>query len=261
MRLSNDKATINSKKSIQEVIDESLEQNIIFFSMVIDGEVFLYRPITRLEYKKVLDDTSLTEEDKKDLICKKCLLYPDEYDFDNCLAGVPEKLSADIIDKSALDPLSVLSLIKIGRDEMQDLTNQIVCMIASEFPAYKIEEIESWDMYKLIDMFTKAEWKRDFTSKYDGVDIGNAIVDSLINASGIADDEDEEEIVEHDEVQKPDIQQQDRKKGMSDKEYQEYLRFVEKFPEINMGADAAFTGYDEQMKVDTLPPALRPGWG
>lgn len=263
MRLSNDRATINSKKSIQEVIDDSLEQDIIFFSMVIGEEVFLYRPITRIEYKKILEDEGFSDEDKKDAICRKCLLYPDDYDFDNCLAGVPEKLSADIIEKSALDPLSVLSLIKIGRDDMQELANQIVCIISSEFPAYKIEEIESWDMYKLVDMFTKAEWKRNFASQYSNVDIGDTIVDSLIKASGLNEEDNNVEEPEpiREEYDKKLHQKPAKKKGMDEKTYQEYLEFHRKHPTIDMNADAAFTGYDENMKVDTLPPALRPGWG
>lgn len=264
MKLSNDYSTINSKKSIQEVIDEALENNEYFFSMYVGEEVFIYRPITRLEYKNILEDTAISEEDKKDAICRKCLLYPDSYDFDNCLAGVPEQLSADIIEKSALDPVSVLSLISIGREEMQDLTSQIVCMIASEFPAYRIEEIESWNMYKLIDMFTKAEWKRNFNSQYENVDIGSAIVSSLIDASGLKEENDEDEEDTSSQLEEKPVKNNRNKKrqnGMSEEEYQEYLKFAQKFPEIDMGADAAFTGYDENMKVDTLPPALRPGWG
>lgn len=264
MKLSSDRATINSKRSIQEVIDEALENNEYFFSMYIGEEVFIYRPITRLEYKNILEDSNITEEDKKDAICKKCLLYPDSYDFDNCLAGVPEKLSADIIEKSALDPVSVLSLISIGREEMQDLTSQIVCMIASEFPAYRIEEIESWNMYKLIDMFTKAEWKRNFTTQYGNVDIGNAIVESLINASGLKDEIEEDNDDASNQVEKGPVNENKQTKkqyNIDDKKYQEYLEFAKKHPEIDMSADAAFTGYDDNVKVDTLPPALRPGWG
>ena len=136
-------------------------------------------------------------------------------------------------------------------------------MIASEFPAYRIEEIESWNMYKLIDMFTKAEWKRNFTTQYENVDIGSAIVNSLIDASGLKEEDDEDEDISDQVEEKPVKENNKTKKqnNMSEKEYQEYLKFAQKFPEIDMGADAAFTGYDENMKVDTLPPALRPGWG
>lgn len=255
MKLSNDRATINSKKSIEEVINEALENNDYFFSIYIGEEVFIYRPITRKEYKLILQDEAIPEEDKRDAICKKCLLYPDSYDFDNCLAGIPEKLSSDIIEKSALDPTSVLSLISLGREEMQDLTSQIVCLISSEFPAYKIEEIESWNMYKLIDMFTKAEWKKDTLQKYDGVDISNAIIKSLIDASGLNEEDDEEEITQEESKPSP------KNKKLDKKNYEEYLEFARKHPEIDMEADAMFTGYDDDVKVDTLPPALRPGWG
>ncbi len=267
MRLDYD--TKQNNRTIQEVIDDIIANNKYFFSIIISGETFIYRPITRLEYKNILDE-NITEEDKKDLICKKCLLFPENYDFDNCIAGIPEQLSKDIIEKSAIDPVSVISLINIGKEEMQDLISQIICIISNEFPAYKIEEIESWNMYELIEMFSKANWKRKFRAEYGDLDVEEFILETLIDSVNGNKEEDYEDISEQriQEQENLNNEQNETVKSttpqsnkMSQETYREYLEFAKKHPDIDISADAAFTGYDDNIKVDDLPPALRPGWG
>lgn len=263
MIISGNKNTVDN--SIQEVINEANEKEILFFSVTIAGETFLYRPLSRLEFKEIMRNDELNDEDKEDLICERCLLYPQNYDLRNCIAGIPTKLYEDIIEKSALDALSVLSLINHGRENMDDIDSQIICMISNEFPAYKIEEIESWNMYKLIDMYTKAEWKIKNRSDETKLAIGYGIEKTLLDESGLSEELDKiettENIEQKEKIVEPKTSNRKPNKKISDEDYQEYLKFAQKFPEIDVGADAIFTGYDENVKVDTLPPALRPGWG
>lgn len=246
----------NSDVGIEEIIENATKNNQLIFASSIDDIVFIFKPITRKQYKIIYMNNEITEEDKKDEICKTCLLWPQDFDLENCSAGIPDALADEILEKSCIDTESIKALIDINRIEMeQDSWHKMVCTISEAFPAYKVEEIEAWDMYKFIEMFVKSEWK---IKEYKGLEV--TLLDEKTNNNAEYQEYEEPEYRDYVISNNHNVDKPKEKNGMTEKDYQEYLEFVKKFPDIDMSRDAAFTG-GESIKADTLPPALRPGWG
>lgn len=126
----------------------------------IDDTVFVYRTLGRDEYRKIIESEELADMDKEEVICRSCLLYPEEFDFDNCSAGLPTELCEIILKASLLDSKeSQQSALQYYRLEMHDFQNQITCLINEAFPNLDIEEIEQWDMEQTLRYLSRAEWK------------------------------------------------------------------------------------------------------
>jgi hypothetical protein len=68
-----------------------------------DEEVFLWRTLTRKEYKEVMKVMQADTYYKEERICDKCILYPEGYNFlkmTHGKAGIPSLLAEQIMDKS-----------------------------------------------------------------------------------------------------------------------------------------------------------------
>lgn len=68
-----------------------------------DEEVFLWRTLTRKEYKDVMKVQQADTYYKEERICDRCILWPEEYNFVKMThgkAGVPSLISEQIMDKS-----------------------------------------------------------------------------------------------------------------------------------------------------------------
>jgi hypothetical protein len=68
-----------------------------------DEEVFLWRTLTRKEYKDIMKVMQADTYYKEERICDKCILYPEGYDFlkmTHGKAGIPSLLAEQIMDKS-----------------------------------------------------------------------------------------------------------------------------------------------------------------
>lgn len=229
---------------------QKLHRNV--FIHQIEDEVFLYRSLGRSEYKKMIEDDRFDPMAKEELICQVCVLFPEEYDFEECSAGVPTVLSKAIIKNSFLDSIDSRNrILGIYREEMFDLENQITCIINEAFPQFDIEEIEEWDTEKTTKYLSRAEWK-------------------LHNLRGLQfyDTDSQESYYEKNEppVQQEEINHKNDAKnirgGKKEKFTPEKLRELkEKFPEINWEADTIITEGLDGMKdsVDVIAPALRPG--
>ena len=123
-----------------------------------ENEVFLYKPLGRKHYKMLIN-SEVDIFSKEDAVCKECVVYPENYDFDNCEAGLPSALAKVILENSCLTDANIRqALIDQYRSEMFDLDNQITCMIHEAYPEYPIEEIENWDMQKTALYASRAEW-------------------------------------------------------------------------------------------------------
>ena len=99
---------VNDGKKKQTVdldllIEEAFQQYDAVFFSEIEGILFVYRPLGRKEYKDIYNNVNMSELDKQDAICKTVLIYPTDFDFDDCDAGIPDKLFEDVLDKSCLD--------------------------------------------------------------------------------------------------------------------------------------------------------------
>lgn len=266
MRVSN--SNTNKIIDFNMLLAKYAEKYEVVHHLKIGDEDFVYRLLSRHELKGIVANNSIvTELDKEDAICSTCLLYPEGYDFDDCEAGVPSELCTNILQNSFLDSVdATLRLILHFRDEMEELDNQMACIISEAFPNYSLEEIESWSNLKFCKMFSRAEWKfktlRD-TAKIE--DITTILEDIIHNNSEDVD----YEIVEEDEIEviKEPVQTQPVKKQskMTPEKLRELEDLKRKFPEINWDSDEILThGADDAISnadsISTVSPALRPGW-
>lgn len=156
--------SVNTSQEVVNINDIYIElckdnRNVVMTKIL--DEVFMFRPLSRLEYKEIIENDDLTPVEKEDVICQVCTLYPKDYDFTNCLvAGIPTKLANEIIKESYVnDPDTYNMIINSYRQELsEDLDAQIVCIINAAFPNYDIEEIETWDIEKTAKYLTRAEY-------------------------------------------------------------------------------------------------------
>lgn len=124
----------------------------------IENQVFFYRPINRKEWDQLME-SDLTDMQKEEVICSCCVLWPMEYDWDSCDAGVPTLLAKLIVKNSYLDSIEHRQqLTTYYRKEMFNLQNQITCIIHEAFPDLSLETIENWDMEMTAKYLSRAEW-------------------------------------------------------------------------------------------------------
>lgn len=272
MKLVND----SNKQSIDldALIEETFQKyNAVFFSEI-DGQLYSYRPLGRKEYKDILTNENLNDWDKQDEIVKTALVYPVDFDLDECPAGLPEQLCNDIVEKSCLDPESMVYLLHMNRQEAEQLGSEMACIIAEAFPSYTLDEIESWNNFKFIKTYTQAEW---VLKNIRGVQFQFDVLDYLADVAGMTADELVDMGIKTEEnYQQPQQQQQQprpqpqqpaaapQKQGnskMNPEQMKAYQDFIRQHPEFAdaMQYDSAFTGFETQT-ADTVNPALRPGW-
>ena len=257
------------------LIEETFQKYSAVFFSEIDGQLYSYRPLGRKEYKDILTNESLDDFDKQDAIVKTALIYPIDFNLDDCPAGVPNQLCTDIVEKSCLDPESMLYLLHMNRQEAEQLGSEMACIIAEAFPNYSIDEIESWNNFKFMKIYAQAEW---VLKNIRGVQFQIDIVDYLAEVAGVTDEELIQMGIKNEAEQpqpayQPQPQQQRQqpaasaavpKQGnskMSPEQMRAYQDFVRQHPEFAdaMQYDSAFTGFESQT-ADTVNPALRPGW-
>ena len=82
MKIVND----SNKQSIDldVLIEETFQKYTAVFFSEIDGELYSYRPLGRKEYKDIVTNENLDEWSKQDAIVKTALIYPIDFDLDNC---------------------------------------------------------------------------------------------------------------------------------------------------------------------------------
>ena len=270
MKLINDKKQPGKQIDLDALVEEAFQKYDAVFFSEIEDELFIYRPLGRKEYKDIITNQNLDDYSKQDAVCKTVLVYPVDFDFDNCLAGIPGKLCDEIIEKSCLDPESMLYLLHMQRQDSGQLGSEMACIIAEAFPSYTIEEIESWNNFKFMKIYAQAEWT---LTNIRGIEFKMDIADYLAELAGISNEElYNMGIKEAPPVEKQPARQQQQQgnreihgespgKGMSAEQLAAYKEFVKQHPEFAeaMQYDAAFTGMETQT-MSTIAPANRPGW-
>lgn len=81
---------------------KSLFNNEVYLTEF-DDDVFLWRPITRKEYKDVMKVQQSDSYYKEERICERVMVYPEGYNFMDMTrgkAGIPTLLSELIMEKS-----------------------------------------------------------------------------------------------------------------------------------------------------------------
>ena len=258
----------NSKQRQAELDFDNLVKDLIaqygtIFFANIDNNFFIYKPLSRKDYKAIVESNELTNIEKEDEVCAMTILWPEDIDWDDIEAGIPSKLYEEILKNSFLDsPESIAHLIDIYREELETLDTQMSCIISEAFPNYDIEEIENWDMIKFCKIFSRAEWKLKNLRNLDSMkDVTEYLRDIDVDGNN----EYEESTVQQQVNTQPQPQQPIQNNSskvkvgnreMTEDEYRQYLEFQKMYPEIAWDADAMFTGYESQ-SVSTVPVALR----
>lgn len=254
----------NSKRNQLELDFDAILKDLIaqygtIFLASIDGMNFIYKPLSRKDYKAIVENTELSIIEKEDEVCAATILWPEDIDWDEVEAGIPTKLYEEILTNSFLDSAeSIAHLIDIYREELELLDTQMGCIISEAFPNYDIEDIETWDMIKFCKIFSRAEWKLKNLRKID--DMKN-VTDYLRGIDDSNDNNEEEEIIVEQQVQQPIHNTNSRKvkvgnREMTEDEFRQYQEMQRMYPDIKWEADAMFTGYESQ-SVSTVPVALR----
>ena len=262
-----------------ELIAKFSEDYDVVHHVKVCGQDFIYRVLGRKEFNRILT-LELSEMEKEDEICSTCLLYPQDFDFDDCEAGIPTLLCDTILQNSFLDGVeSTIRLINHFNEELETIEHQMYCIISEAFPNYTLDEIESWNNIRFCKMFTRAQWK---LSTLRGLEM-NDLTEYLETINELSEEGlDMEEINNQmkDYSSSPEEQPQAvfkslkedsnvSKKGkqkLTPEKIRELEEMKKKFPEINWGADEILNhGADDVMKnmdsMSTVSPALRPGWG
>ena len=262
MKITDDRKT---EIAFANLVEDLLAKYEIIFFECIDNNNFIFKPLNRKDYKSIVLNPELNDFQKEDEVCAKCVVWPDNVDWDNVEAGIPTKLFKVIMEKSFLDSdESQANLIEQCRENLSSLDGQMVCIISEAFPNYDIEDIEAWDMIKFCKIFTQAEWKlKNLRGLENILDVTECLRNINYN-NDYEDDDIEEDIdnIQYSNKENNNINHTNSSgikvgnRTMTQEEYAQYKAFREQHPEIDWDADAMFTGYETET-VDTVPVALR----
>ena len=235
-------------------------------------QVYFYKSLGRKDYKIISENRDLNDFQKENVICDHCVLYPQNIDWNEVEAGIPEKLTEMILKNSFLDSLEARQkLLAFYRTEMYDLDNQISCLINEAFPQFDLEDIEEWGVEKTTKYLSRAEWKLHNLR-------GLAFVEPEGNFSS-------HEAIQHQQQEQRPVQKQQsssqqktskddrtttsstsirgndkRTSKLTPEKIKEMQEFQKRFPEINVFGDEVlnngFKGMDG-IPIDVGSPALR----
>lgn len=121
------------------------------------GEDFIFRTLTRKEYKYLLQSID-NKYQMQDAICDTTCVFPEAYDFTTCgFAGLVEFAAQNIVKQSGLENIQdVLAEYKQYK-EYSNLEMQCMDLIKAFLPEYSYEEMEEWTWGKLMYMTARAE--------------------------------------------------------------------------------------------------------
>ena len=107
MKLTDDKQYVDHDVDIIDLIEQLKEKHRTVYWIHIDGQIYIYKPLGRKDYKDISEDESITTMDKEDEVMKRTSLFPDPktYDLDNMPAGSVNKLFTTIMENSFLADL------------------------------------------------------------------------------------------------------------------------------------------------------------
>jgi len=141
----------------------------ILFETTIKEDYFIFRPLTKYEFENLVLNPNVEEAIVSETICELCVVYPEDYDFENCkYAGIPEVLASEIIDKSGWSDEEFISKEvqrlqqKYEKNYMAMVENQI---LAAFPPQVTPEEMNHWDIYTLLDYYVRSNHILEIKSK------------------------------------------------------------------------------------------------
>lgn len=245
--------------SIIDIIEELQAKYKTIYWDHIYGQIYIYKPLGRRDYKDICENENLGNIGKEDEVCKKCLLYPSpkDIDFDEMDAGIITKLFKIIMKNSFLESLEDrVAIMDFYRGEMFDFQNQIPCIINEAFPQFDIEEIENWGIERTAKYLSRAEWK---LQNFRGAVFNTEMIEQMQQM--------QEQEASMTPVTQPQASQQQAQskaetKGKEKLTPERLAQLKAIAPEINWEADTIAMEGESGMRdgIDTLAPALRVGW-
>lgn len=143
---------------MEEVIKRLKKEHRDIYQITYGDQIFIYRPLKRKEWKDLVE-SDMTQADLEDEVCKACVLYPENYDFDNSLAGLATAIGNAIAESSmVLDQHEIEDRLDEYRFRLKQGEWQMELLIKSAFPDIRFEEMGEWTQDKFIEMYAKAEW-------------------------------------------------------------------------------------------------------
>lgn len=247
----------NFQLDISKLIEKFKEEYKNIYLYQFEDTVFIYRSIGRKEYSDLALNESITDEDKEEEICKLCVLFPKDYDFENCEeAGLPTILANEIVENSYLSKENRDKVMAYFRHEMYNLDNQINCVILSAFPHLKLEEVENWDVVTANKYFTRAEW---ILTNIGGVPLREKEAESDYVYQ--QENSRTEELTDNDVIQSTAAKNSKAHNGKQKLTPAKLAELKAKYPGIDWENDAGLDGIDgirNAQAFDDRPVALRP---
>jgi hypothetical protein len=149
----------NNKVDISELINDFQEKYKNIYLFQFGDQVFIYKSVGRKEFKDIMNNENIGDQEREEYLCSLCTLFPKNFDFANCEeAGLPTRLAEEIYNNSYLSKENRDKVLDYHRNEMYDLDNQINCIISAAFPQMSLEEIENWDVVTASKYYSRAEW-------------------------------------------------------------------------------------------------------
>lgn len=153
------KPRTNRPVNLTALLEKFKEKYRNLYIFQFEDQVFIYRAIGRKEYKDLVLNKNLSDQEKEEVECSLCVLYPENYDFANCEeAGLPTLLSQEIEKHSYVSEEDRQKVLQYHKSEMFDLDNQINCIILAAFNNLSLDEVENWDVVTACKYFSRAEW-------------------------------------------------------------------------------------------------------
>lgn len=258
------KQNVNNQVDLNEIIENLKLQYKNLYLFQFEDQVFIYRSIGRKEYKDIVLNENLTDQEKEEVECSLCTLWPKNFDFANCEeAGLPTQLADQIEKNSYLSEQNREKVLAYYRNEMFDLDNQINCMIIAAFPNLTLEEIENWDVATASKYLSRSEW---ILKNIKGVPFKQKSPESGYVSKKTFKTEDlsqteqmPDDIIKSTSGDK-EVSHDGKPKNRKQLSPQEIAELQAKYPGIDWSHDSGNLGMEgfKQGTVDTTPVALRP---
>lgn len=144
----------------EKIAEWEIQYDKVFYTDF-DGQVFIWRRLTRAEYKmlaKVYSD----EMERNEQLCILCVLDPvlTLEDMDTISGGIPDRLAEEILKGShfAATDEEIKFLDYTYNQEMEVFDNQVNLTIKEAFQDMTLKEIEDLTIEKSIEYYAKAKW-------------------------------------------------------------------------------------------------------
>ena len=140
------------------------------------GHSFIWKEITRKEFEYIVSNTN-HEWELEEMLCSTAVVFPENFDFINCKAGITATLGLHIIEISGFGDIShSRAYLEHSQNKMQTFESQAEVIIKTAFPDITFNEMKNWTVRELMDYLAKAEWK---LNNFNSISFALEVPDSI----------------------------------------------------------------------------------